>query len=80
MSRYVGGLPILSDNITVPCKCRLPDEGAVLEKIDTDKNGSCVFGLVRFGKSKLRVLFQDIVLEDLKAMDYVNAYKYWCRE
>ena len=56
----------------------MPDQEVVLEKIDTDNNGSCVFGLVRFGKSKLRVLFQDIVLEDRKDMNYVNAYKYWC--
>ena len=30
-------------------------------------------------KTKMRILFQDVILEDLTAMVYVDAYHHWCK-
>lgn len=74
-----GWICLLDDEISTPCKCKIAKQGAVLEKIDSDDKGSCVIGVVRFGKSKLRVLFQDIFLEDSTVNKYIDAYRYWCK-
>ena len=38
-----------------------------LEKIDTDDTCNVVIGIV------------NIILENQKAMNYINAYVYWCK-
>lgn len=73
-----GWVALLGDEINTPCKCKLGNKEAILEKIDSDDNGNCVVGIVRLGSSKIRVLFQDVVLEDPTLMNYVGAYKKWC--
>lgn len=70
---------LLNDNIHIPCNCAIGKEKAVLEKIDTDDNGNVVIGIIKMNKSKMRVLIQDVILENQKAMDYVSAYDYWCK-
>src|SRR3989338_9081144 len=74
-----GWVCLLGDKIGTPCKCKVAKQDAVLEKIDTDDNDSCVVGVIRFGKSKLRVLFQYISFEPPGDMNYANAYNYWCK-
>ena len=69
---------LLDESIPTPCECLLGKEKAVLEKIDTDDTGLCIVGKVRFGRLRLRVLFQDISFEQPGAMDYANAYRHWC--
>lgn len=69
---------LLDDNIQTPCNCFVGKEKAVLEKIDTDDNGNVVIGIIIINKTKTRMLIQDIMLEDEKAMKYINAYTYWC--
>ncbi len=49
------------------------------KKIYDVDNTACIVGIIRLGKSKIRVLIQDIVLENSTAMNYINAYKYWCK-
>src|SRR3990167_714469 len=56
---------LLDEGIPTPCECLLGKEKAVV-------------GKVRFGRLRLRVLFQDISFEQPGAMDYANAYRHWC--
>ena len=70
---------LLDDSIPAPCNCIVGNEEAILEKIDTDDNGNVVIGIVRLNKTKVRILIQDIILENQKAMNYINAYAYWCK-
>src|SRR3989338_11617897 len=69
----------LDDSIHTPCKCRIGKELMVLEKIGTDDNGNVVIGIIKFNKTKVRVLIQDVTLESQKEMGYINAYAYWCK-
>ena len=71
---------LLDEFIRTPCNCVLGKEKAVLEKIGTDDNGNVVIGVIKLNKTKVRVLIQDIILENQKAMDYINAYAHWCKE
>jgi len=71
---------LLDECIPTPCDCAIGKEKAVLEKIDADNNGNVVIGIIKLKKSKLRVLIQDVLLENQKAMKYINAYAYWCEE
>ena len=74
-----GWICLLDENIATPCNCTIGKQNMVLEKIDEADNTACIVGVIRLGKSKIRVLIQDIVLEDSAAMKYINAYKYWCK-
>ncbi|MBS3138661.1 hypothetical protein J4207_03050 [Candidatus Woesearchaeota archaeon] len=75
-----GWICLLDDNIATPCNCTIGKQNLVLEKIDNVVNTACIVGVIHFGKSKMRVLIQDIVLKDSTAMNYINAYKYWCKD
>ncbi len=75
-----GWVCFLDECIKTPCKCTVGKETAVLEKIDADDNGNVVVGLIKLNKTKMRVLIQDVILENQKATAYVNAYAYWCKE
>ncbi len=77
--QIVGWECVLDENINTPCDCKIGKQDAMLEKISTDDKAGSVIGIVRLNKTKLRVLLQDIILEDPKAMQYINAYKYWCK-
>ena len=68
---------IFDEKITTPCNCTIGKQQAVLEKITQDDNSACIVGIVCLNKTKMRILLQDIILEDLEAMNYINAYKYW---
>ena len=70
---------LLDDSIPTPCNCLIGKEKSILEKIDTDDNGNVVIGIVKLNKTKVRILVQDIILENQKAMNYINAYAYWCK-
>lgn len=70
---------LLDENINTPCNCIMGSEKAVIEKIDSDDNGNVVIGVIRLSKTKIRVLIQDIILDNPEAMKYINAYKYWCK-
>ena len=70
----------LDDNIHTPCNCTIGKEKAVLEKIGTDDNGNAVIGIIKLNETKVRVLIQDVGLENEKEMDNINAYAYWCKE
>ncbi len=70
---------LLDDRIKTPCKCIVGNEKAVLEKIDTEDNSYVVIGILRLNKTKIRVFIQDITFENSKAMQHINAYKYWCK-
>lgn len=56
------------------------EEKDKIKKIDTDDNGNVVVGVIKLNKTKVRVLIQDVILENQKAMDHINAYAYWCKE
>ena|SRR3989338_1210709 len=71
---------LLDEFIHTPHNCVLGKEKAVLEKIGTDDNGNVVIGVIKLNKTKVRVLIQDIILDNQKEMDYINAYAYWCKE
>jgi len=75
--QIVGWEIVLDENIATPCSCRIGKQEVVLEKISTDDNAGSVIGIVRLNKTKLRILIQDVILDDVKAMQYINAYKYW---
>ena|SRR3989338_1326985 len=77
--QIVGWEIVLDENIATPCPCRIGKQEAVLEKISTDDNAGSVIGIVRLNKTKIRILIQDIFFDDAKAMKYINAYKYWCK-
>ena len=77
--QMVGWEIVLDENIATPRPCRISKQEAILEKISTDDNAGSVIGIVRLNKTKLRILIQDINLDDVKAMQYINAYKYWCK-
>ena len=70
---------VLEENIIVPCKCLIGKENAILEKIDMNDNSSEIFGILKLNKSKIRVPIEDISLEDLDSMTYIEAYKYWSK-
>ena len=70
---------LLDDNLPTPCNCIIGKEKATLEKINMDDTGNVVVGIVRLNKTKVRILLQDIILENQKAMNYINAYAYWCK-
>ncbi|HIJ01687.1 TPA: hypothetical protein HA363_03475 [Candidatus Woesearchaeota archaeon] len=70
---------LLDDWIHTPCNCTIGKEMAVLEKVDTDDTGNAIIGVIKLNKTKLRVLIQDIVLDNPEAMTYINAYRYWCK-
>ncbi len=70
---------VLDEKIATPCNCIIGKQQAVLEKIAPDDNSACMVGVVRLNKTKMRVLLQDIILENPEAMKYINAYKYWCK-
>ena len=74
-----GWVCLLDESIPTPCNCLIGKEKAILEKIDTDDNSNVVIGIVRLNKTKVRILIQDIRLENKKDMDYINAYAYWCK-
>lgn len=74
-----GWAALLDDNIPTPCNCTIGKVQAVLEKIDTDDNGNVVIGIIKLNKAKVRVLIQDIILENKTAMNHINAYHYWCK-
>ena len=74
-----GWVCLLDESIPTPCNCLIGKEKAILEKIDTDDNSNVVIGIVRLNKTKVRILIQDIILENQKAMNYINAYAYWCK-
>ena len=67
------------ENVHTPCSCTIGKEEAILEKISPDDNGNIIMGFIKLNKTKIRVLIQDIVLDNPKSMKYVNAYKYWCK-
>jgi len=77
--QIVGWEIVLDENIATPRSCRIGKQEAVLEKISTDDHAGSVLGIVRLNKTKLRILIQDIILDDAKAMQYIDAYKYWCK-
>ncbi len=70
---------VLDENITTPCPCKIGKQEAMLEKIDFDDKGDTIIGVIKINKTKMRVLLQDIILDNPEAMKYVNAYKYWCK-
>ncbi len=71
---------LLDDHIKTPCNCIIGNEKAVLEKIDTDSNCNVVIGVIKLNKTKLRVLIEEVMLENQKVMNCINAYAYWCKE
>lgn len=70
---------LLDDNIHTPCNCIIGKVPAVLEKIGTDDGGNVVIARLKLNKAKVRILIQDIILENKTAMNYINAYAYWCK-
>lgn len=70
---------LLDENIHTPCPCKIGKQQAILEKINPDDNGNTIIGVIKLNKTKIRVLIQDIILDDAEAMKYINAYKYWCK-
>lgn len=77
--QIAGWACLLDDNIHTPCNCIIGGAQAILEKIDTDDNGNVVIGVIKLNKAKVRVLIQDIILENTTAMNHINAYAYWCK-
>ena len=71
---------LLDEFIHTPRNCVLGKEKVVLEEIDTDDNCRVVIGVIRLNKTKVRALIQDVILDNQKEMDYINAYKYWRKE
>lgn len=70
---------ILDENIPTPCACKIGKQQAVLEKISSDENSNALIGVIKLNKTQMRILLQDIILDDPEAMKYINAYKYWCK-
>lgn len=70
---------LLDEKIATPCPCKIGKQDTILENIDMDEGGRVVIGIIRLNKAKIRILLQDITIEDSEAMKYINAYKYWCK-
>ena len=70
---------VLDENIAAPRPCKIGKQQAILEKVSMDDNSGAVIGVIRLNKTKIRILIQDIILEDSETMKYINAYKYWCK-
>lgn len=70
---------ILDEKIVTPCPCKIGKQDATLEKIGSNGNVGTVVGVIRLNKAKIRVLLQDIMIENSETMKYINAYKYWCK-
>lgn len=68
---------VLEDNLIVPCKCLIGKESAILEKIDMNDSSSEIFGIIKLNKSYMRVPIEDISLENINFMSYIEAYRYW---
>ncbi len=67
------------ENVHTPCSCVIGKEKAILEKISPDENSNVLIGVIKLNKTTIRVLIQDIILDNSDAMKYINAYKYWCK-
>lgn len=70
---------ILDENIPTPCLCKIGKQQAILEKISQDDNSNILIGVIKLNKTKMRILLQDIILDNPEEMRYINAYKYWCK-
>jgi len=70
---------VLDENIVTPRPYKIGKQQAILEKVSMDDNSGAVIGVIRLNKTKIRILIQDIILEDSETMKYINAYKYWCK-
>lgn len=70
---------VLDEKIATPRNCIIGKQQAVLEKISQDDHSACMVGIVRLNKTKMRILLQDIIVDNFEAMKYINAYKYWCK-
>ena len=68
---------VFEENISVPCKCLIGKEIAILEKIDMNNSSSEIFGVIKLNKSKIRVPIEDVSLGDFNSMRYISAYNYW---
>ena len=77
--QIVGWECLFDENIATPCNCFIGKQQAILEKVCSDDHGGSIIAVVKLNKTKMRVLIQDIVVEDKKAMEHINAYKYWCK-
>ena len=75
--QIAGWTCVLEDNIMAPCKCQIGKENAILENIDMNDNSSEIFGIIKLHKSKIRVPIEDISLENIDSMQYIEAYRYW---
>ena len=71
---------VLDEKIAAPCPCKIGEQEAMLEKVCMVNNTRAVIGIVKLNNIKMRVLIQDIFLDDIEAMKYINAYAYWCEE
>lgn len=78
---YAGWACMLEDELSLPLKCRIFDEQALLVGIETDDNDTAVLGIIKMGKKKIRVPIQDIELMDkkLKSLQWLDAYRHWLR-
>ena len=70
---------VLDEKISTPHSCMIGTQHAILEKVSLDDNGGSVIGVIRLNKTRMRILIQDIILEDSEAMKHIDAYKYWCK-
>ena len=69
----------LEDELPLPLKCLILGEEAMLTGIETDENGTSVLGIIKKGKSKIRIPIQDIEFKDKTAKynKWVDAYRHW---
>lgn len=77
--QIMGWESIFDENIHTPCPCQIGKQQAVLERISPDDNSNALIGVIILNKTKMRVLIQDIILDNQESMKYINAYKSWCR-
>mgnify|MGYP001573433668 FL=1 len=75
--QIAGWVCVLEENISLPYKCLIGREQAMLYKIERDNHTNFILGYIKLGKIKMRIPIEDIVVEDLNMMEYINAYKYW---
>ena len=77
--QFSGWACTLEEELPLPLKCIIFGEDAALIDIETDENGTSVLGIIKKGKSKIRIPIQDIELKDKTAKhnDWVDAYRHW---
>jgi hypothetical protein len=72
-----GRICIFDDNMSTPSSCTIWKEKVVLERIGTNDNSNVVIGIIKLDKTMMKVCIHDVILDNQKECNYIDAYTYW---